>query len=584
MSRAIEGIAAAPGKAIAPAWRGGWKLPPVAHRTIEPREVPKEVGRFHAARASALEEVRRLGAATLERFGVFEGKVFESQAMMIEDPDLVDGTLSYITQNFLSAERAFDWRILELRVGFLNSPHAMALDRLVDLEDVRSRVLGELLGLKEPGMSPEAVKGPVILVADEVTPSQAAQLDPKHVLGFVAGGGSRGSHSVLLARSLGIPAVVGVGHRIDEIAEGVTLLIDGGSGRLIVDPSAEHVKKLRMATERASERRARLVLRVGHPTTTADGVAIVVDANLDQPEEAQAARRLGARAIGLFRSEFLVIGRRSIPGEQEQYETYREVVEAFPKHGVTLRTFDIGGDKFPMFLSMPPDENPYLGWRAIRVCLDLPELFGNQLRAAVRAAAHGKLRILLPFISSVDEVRRTRELLREIQVSVGGEGGPVELGVMIEIPAAIETLDLIAPYVDFLSLGTNDLTQYVLAVDRGSARLASLYDPLHPALFRMYGRLVREAGRWDLDLSVCGELAGDPVGAGVLLGLGYRHFSVGLACLPEIQEVVRSVSCADLKAVCDDLSEAESGEQIRSSVESYLGTRDGFDGAAASSL
>jgi phosphotransferase system enzyme I (PtsI) len=299
---------------------------------------------------------------------------------------------------------------------------------------------------------------------------------------------------------------------------------------------------------------------------------VVVQANLDLPHEAEEAVRLGADGVGLFRSEFLVIGRREIPDEEEQYQAYRRVVDAFSGREVTLRTFDIGGDKFPIFLSMPPEENPYLGWRAIRVCLDLPELFGNQLRAAVRAAGAGGLRVLVPFVTSVEEVRRTREILHDIYGALGlmERGTRIPLGVMVEIPAAVETLDLLAPYVDFVSLGTNDLTQYVLAVDRGNAKLARLYDPLHPALIRMYARLERDCARHELDLSVCGELASDPVGVSVLLGLGYRKFSVSLSTLPEIRELMRNVSAADLSDVCRETYRAENGAEVRAPIRRYL--------------
>jgi phosphotransferase system enzyme I (PtsI) len=549
-----------------------WEIPLVAHRTIGADEVEGEVERFGVARAQALEQVARLQAETAQRIGPFEGKVFESQAMMIEDPDLVRGTISYIRDNFICAERAFDWQMLEMRVRIQESAHAMLVDRLADLRDVRIRVLSQLLEHSDPSELVLAGDEPSILAGSELPPSIAARLEPEHILGVVTAGGSRGSHGVILARALGIPVVVGVGPDLQSIEEGSHVLIDGRTGEIRVDPGQAEVEGFHRAAAQANRRREMLQSIATRPTETTDGVHTVVQANLDLPHETDDALRLGADGVGLFRTEFLVIGRREIPDEEDQYQAYRRVLEAFPDREVTLRTFDIGGDKFPLFLTMPQEDNPYLGWRAIRVCLDLPDLFRNQLRAAVRAAEGKVLRLLVPFVTSVEEMCKTRELLGEVYESLGlsGSGRRIPLGVMVETPAAVETLDLLAPYVDFVSLGTNDLTQYVLAADRGNAKLGRLYDPLHPALVRMYARVAQESRRHDLDLSVCGELAGDPLGIALLLGLGYRKFSVSIPVLPEIRDLIRNVSVSDLARVAGRLNRAEDGSAIRMLLRRYL--------------
>ena len=572
MSVVIEGIGASPGRVLGTAWRVDWEIPPVRHHTIGPEDVDREVARFETARAEALDRVAHLREEATRKLGPFEGKIFESQAVMIEDPVLVAGTIAYIRENFLAAERAFDLQMLEHRVRMTDSAHAMILDRLADLHDVRARVLSRLLEIPDPALESIAPERPSIVVAHDVAPSLAVGMDPERIVGIVTGAGSRGSHSVLLARSLGIPVVVGVGAGLSEIRDGERLLLDGRTGHLVVRPShAEEESYLRSVAqaERRRELLAELALR---PTRTVDGVHTVVQANLDQPSETEEAIRLGADGVGLFRSEFLAIGRREIPSEKEQLKAYRSVLAAFPDHEVTLRTFDVGGDKFPLFLNMPPEDNPYLGWRAIRVCLGIPELFRNQLRAAVRAARSGNLRLLLPFVVSAHEIRATRELLASIYEELGEveSGRRLPVGVMIETPAAVETLDLLAPYVDFVSLGTNDLTQYVLAADRGNARVSDVYDPLHPALVRQYGRVERECSRHGLDLAVCGELAGDPVGVAVLLGLGYRKFSVSLAALPEIRELIRHLSVRDLEELCQRHDRCESGAEVRAIVEAYF--------------
>ena len=575
MSRILEGMGASTGRALGPVRWIDWDIPLVPHRTISPAEVESEVERFGLARARALEYVSRLQAETAQRIGPFEGKVFESQAMMIEDPDLVRGTLSYVRDNFVCAERAFDWQVLEMRIRMQESAHAMLVDRLADLHDVRLRVLSHLLGHGDPSDLATEGEEPAILVGNELPPSIAARLDPERALGVVLSGGSRGAHGVILARALGIPVVVAVGPHLESIEDSDRLLVDGRTGEIRINPSPQEVEGFHRAVAQATHRREALQKVAGRPTKTMDGVRTVVQANLDLPHEAEDARRLGADGVGLFRSEFLAIGRREIPAEEDQLQAYRSVLEAFPGREVTLRTFDIGGDKFPLFLRLPPEDNPYLGWRAIRICLDMPDLFRNQLRAAVRASESGNLRLLIPFVSTVEEMQRARDMLTEVYSSLGltDSGVRIPLGVMVETPAAVETLDLLAPYVDFVSLGTNDLTQYVLAADRGNAKVAKLYDPLHPALVRMYRRVVKECARHGLDLSVCGELSGDPLGVAALLGLGYRKFSVSVQGLPEIRELIRNVSAKELAKLLRKLDRAESGDQVRRALADYLADR-----------
>jgi len=570
VTRIVEGVGASPGRALGVVCRLDWEIAAVPHRTIRPDEVAAEVERFDTARAEAVTRLASLGEEAGLRLGPFEGKVFQAQAYMVEDPDLVEGTRSYIAENYLSAERAFELQMLEHRVRMLDSGHAMVLDRLADLQDVRLRVLSRLLGVEEPRL-PEGTGEPAILVSRDLPPSLAATIDTDQVVGFVTAGGSRGGHAVIIARSIGLPAVVGVGAELDCLSHGAQLLMDGQSGRLILDPSADEVEAFRRRSVQVSERRATSEASAEGPVSTRDAVAITIQANVDRPDEISRARRLGAEGIGLLRSEFLVIGHREIPTEEEQLQAYRSALEAMPGREVTLRTFDIGGDKFPLFLPMPLEENPYLGWRAIRVCLDLPELFRNQLRAAVRSSRYGSMRILLPFITSIDEVVRTQALLDEVYDSLGSEAPDerLPLGVMIETPAALEQVDSLAPLVDFLSLGTNDLTQYVLAADRGNARLAGLFDAAHPALLGMYRRLAASAAEHGLEVSVCGELAGEPVGMALLVGCGFTRFSVSVGSLAEQREVARALSVADLTALVSSVRWT-SADACRAAIEQML--------------
>ena len=568
MREVIHGIGGSPGRALGSVRRIETRVGRPEHRTIAADEVGAEVERFEEALRWAADRIRRTRERTARSLGDVEANIFDPQILILSDPDLVDGTIRYIRENFLSAERAFDWRLTELRTAILDAGHHMVVDRLTDLRDIRSRVLARLAGHEgDPLALPT---GKAVIATEDLTPGVAVRLDPRRVLGVASGSGSRTSHSTMLARSLGIPAVVGLGKSLARIVDGETVLLDGGNGRVIVQPGQAEVAAHDRMARRLSEYREVPVEREPSPLFTADGVRVHLRANIDQPHDVPAARRVGAEGVGLFRSEFLVIGRRVIPSEEEQYRAYREVLEGFPDHPVTLRTFDIGGDKFPLFLDVPAEENPYLGWRAIRVCLDLPELFRNQLRAAIRAGGEeGRMRILVPFVISEEEILRTKEIVDAVLAELG-HGAGVPLGVMVETPALAGTLDLVARHLDFISLGTNDLTQYSLAVDRGNARLQHLSDPLHPAMVRNYDRVFRAASDVGLEIGVCGDLAADPIGLALLLALGYRDFSLAPASVPEVRELVGLLSTADLARIGVPGGLVDGAAKLRARLHAYL--------------
>lgn len=579
MSETVHGIGASPGRAFGTVRRVRWDVASPLHRTILPEEIEEEIRRFDEACGWARDRIRQVRDETEERVGAVEAKIFDPQILMLEDPDLVDGVRRYIRENRLSAERAFDWRLTEIRLQILEVAHLMIVDRVADLRDIRFRVLTRLAGEgRDPLALPES---PSILVVDDLTPALAVQLDPAVVLGLASASGSRASHSAVLARSIGIPAVVGVGAGLARVEEGMTVLVDGGTGRIVLDPKESEIEGHRRSAARLLEARDQIGDLPPAPTTTLDGVRVALRANIDQPQDVTAARRVGAEGVGLFRSEFLVIGRRVIPSETEQYEAYRRVVEGFPDAPVTLRTFDIGGDKFPLFLDMPPEENPYLGWRAIRVCLDLPDLFRNQLRAAIRAGTHGDMRILIPFVVHLDEILATRQIVADVCADLGLDRMP-RLGVMVETPALADTLDVVGDHIDFISLGTNDLAQYSLAIDRGNARLQHLVDPLHPALTRAIQRVFAGASAAGLEISACGDLAADPVGLGFLLGSGYRDFSLAPTWIPEMRELVSSVSVEALETICEGLDDPARARTLRTRLRAYLDETVPFEATALS--
>ncbi len=547
MSWIRDGLSASPGIAFAPAWLVRYEVPRVPRGVgSSPADIDREIEAFHEAREWAQSEIRELQARTEERLGRVEARIFEPQLLMLEDPDLVDRTVSYIRDNHLSAARAFEWRMLEWESQWSHTAHPMVLDKLNDLADVQARVLRRLLGLPPPDLPARPDGDGVILVAREITPSLAVQLDPERVLGIATDLGTRTSHASILARSLEIPAVVSLGDLSTRLHGGEDLILDGGAGRVVAEPSEEDKIKYRERDFRFREWEQELLLLARLEPVTRDDVRIALRANIDLPGEAASARAHGAEGVGLFRTEFLVVGRNVAPSEEDQYEAYRAVASAFPDDPVVIRTYDLGGDKFPAFLHMAPEENPFLGWRAIRVCLDEPELFRDQLRALLRARSHGDVRIMLPLVNEIEEVRATRELLEEQAEELRSEGHEIApeyvLGAMIETPAAAMLAAELAAHVDFFSIGTNDLVQYTLAVDRGNSRLAKLYNPFHPAVVRLLDATVRAGRAAGIEVAVCGEFAATPLGAFMLIGMGVHSLSVGPSALAEIKKVIRSVT------------------------------------------
>jgi len=442
----------------------------------------------------------------------------------------------------------------------------MVLDRLNDLDDLKVRILGRLLGLPDPWGIGDG-EHEIVAVAKDLTPSFVALLDPSRVVALATDRGTRTSHWAILARSLEVPAAAGLGDVTDRTADGQAIIVDGWSGRVVIGPDA--------GEEERFERRRAAIRGWGHETpamareeaVTLDRQAITLRVNLDLPGEAARARALGARGVGLFRTEFLVVGRSTVPEEEEQYRAYREVAEAFPSHPVLIRTFDLGGDKFPVFLRTPAEDNPFLGRRGVRVCPDEPELFLIQLRAMLRAAVHGDLRIMVPLVNTGTEIETVRELLAMAQDHLESEDLPfersIEVGAMIETPAAALAAPGLATHADFLSIGTNDLVQYTLAVDRTNTRLAHLFDPFHPAVLRQIS-LVAEAGRAaGVEVSACGEMATRPLGVLLLLGLGVDVLSVAWRSLPGIGRMVRNCRLDEIRAAAAAALEAPTGAEAK---------------------
>ena len=540
----LIGMPASPGIVIGPVHLLLWEVPEVPHRIVPDEGIPSEIARFHDAIEKAKQRLIHVKQRAERHAGPEEAAIFEVQLMILSDSELTTSVETLIKQN-LGAEKAFDLVLIEWRQNFARHTAPTLRERVGDLTDVHIRVLSILLGL--PDHDPvDLPKGSnAILVTHDLTPSLTVQLDRDAISAIATDAGTRTSHVAILARSLGLPAVVGLRDATHKLRGGEEVILDGSSGVIIANPTPAQINAYADRQVRELANTAELqAISLSEPVTL-DGHRITLRANVDLPEEAEAAAHSGAEGVGLMRTEFLVVGRATMPDEEEQYKAYKRVVEAFDDKPVVIRTFDVGGDKLPVG-GFPTEANPFLGWRAIRMCLDEPEIFKTQLRALLRAAMHGDVRIMLPLVVTVDEVRQARRLLEAAAAELDARGvdyrHDLPLGVMVETPAAALGADTLIGEVAFFSIGTNDLVQYTLAVDRGNANLASRFTPLHPAVLRLIRRTVEVGHANGLEVSVCGEMASQPIMAFALIGLGVRQLSVAARSVPLVKRIVRGVS------------------------------------------
>lgn len=571
MDRSLRGIPASPGIAVGTVHLLIWEVPEVPHRVVRDDEVPSELERLDRALEKAKERLLHIRDRVETTAGKEEAAIFEVQSSILEDRELIRGVQDLIRQN-LAAEKAFDLEMLEWRQRYARHSNPMVRERVSDVTDVHIRVLAVLLDRQDhdPVDLPKGAKA--VLVTHDLTPGLTVQLDRDAIIGIATDAGTRTSHVAILARSLGLPAVVGLRHATEELRGAERVILDGTIGLLIINPSHDDIELYRERAREEEIAEAELARLASLEARTTDGALITLRANVDLPEEAEFAAQTGAIGVGLMRTEFLVVGRASMPDEEEQYEAYRQVVEAFAGHPVVIRTYDVGGDKLPLG-GYPSEANPYLGWRAIRMCLDQPELFKTQLRALLRAAKHGDLRIMLPLIVTVAEVRAARALLDEARGELrarGVEVADVPLGIMIETPAAAVAADTFTKDVSFFSIGTNDLVQYTLAVDRGNANLEQRFTALHPAVLRLIRRTVEVAEQAGLAVAVCGEMASRPLMAFALVGLGLRELSVNPRSVARVKRVLRSVSATHARAAVERALEAGTAEEAEAILMAEL--------------
>jgi phosphoenolpyruvate-protein phosphotransferase (PTS system enzyme I) len=574
MAKGIAGVPASPGIVDGLVHLLRWEVPDVRHRIIPDEAVHGEIERFHVALKHAKERLKHVRARAEKHAGPKEAAIFDVQLSILDDDQLLRQVQELIQQN-LGAEKAFDLVLFEWRQQFASHARPLLRERVGDLIDVHIRVLSILLGL--PDHDPvDLPKGSNrILVTHDLTPSLTVQLDREAIIGIATDAGTRTSHVAILARSLGLPAVVGLRDATELLTGNEHVILDGTSGVLIINPTTSQIKTYRERRALEALEDKELQALAAADSVTLDGHWVTLRANVDLPEEAEFAAHSGAEGVGLMRTEFLVVGRATMPDEEEQYRAYRHVVEAFGGRPVVIRTFDVGGDKLPIG-SYPTDPNPFLGWRAIRMCLDEPELFKTQLRALLRAAMHGDVRIMFPLVITLDEVKQAKQLLNEAAGELDARKVPyrhdLPLGVMVETPAAAISVHTLVDDVSFFSIGTNDLVQYTLAVDRGSANLASRFTPLHPAVLTLIKRIVDVGVAHRLEVAVCGEMASQPLMAFALIGLGVRCLSVNGRAVPLVKRIVRGVSVSVAAEAANAALESKTAREAEGELRRRLMT------------
>jgi phosphoenolpyruvate-protein phosphotransferase (PTS system enzyme I) len=529
---------------------------------IEPSQIGNEIARFEAALVQTRVQILEMQQKIAEAIGAKDAAIFDAHLLVVEDRTLIDEVLRR-----LEAERCnVEWVFQEVASNYaetlskIDDPYLR--ERAVDMQDVTRRIVRNL-----QGKAPKAVfsaAGPHILVAHNLTPSDAASMDRQLVLGIATDLGSRTSHTAIIARSLNIPAVVGLHDATEKLESGQHVLLDGYTGLLIVDPTAETLSYYGEIEIRKGQVTKELKQLRETTSTTSDGRHIVLSANIELPGDVDAVAENGAEGIGLYRTEFLFVNRDTLPSEEEQYETYRKVAEQVKPNPLIIRTFDLGGDKLAVGAVDVGDElNPFLGWRAIRFCLENIDIFKTQLRAILRASAVGNVKIMFPMISGLEELRHAKAVLDECRNEVGEKkSGKMEVGAMIEIPSAAISADSLAREVDFFSIGTNDLIQYTIAVDRVNERIAHLYEPTHPAVLRLLKMIADAAHANDIWVGVCGEMARDVATIPILVGLGMDELSVGATSVPRVKMAVRSLAMPECQQLVNEVLQLQTSSEI----------------------
>ena len=566
--RRFQGVGVSPGIAHGAAFihRPDDEPPP---RKISLGGSEREVERLRDALCATRRQIVELQEQVEKSLGAKDAAIFEAHVMVVEDGVMIDEVEKMIRRESCNAEHAF-YSVVHRYIrslGEMEDPYLR--ERAVDIHDVGRRVINNLLGREPSALG--GLDAPRIVIAHNLTPSDTVQATREFLLGFATEVGGKTSHTAIMARSLNIPAVVGLHGGLTAIEPGSEVLLDGYGGLLIVDPSEQTLFEYGAVTARRKQIEDGLTGLRDTASAMSDGTQVTLSANIEQSEDITQALESGAEGVGLFRTEFLYFNRDDLPVEDEQFAAYRIVVEAASPKPVIIRTLDLGGDKLHQQLHSEREDNPFLGWRAIRVCLERRDIFRTQLRAILRASAFGKIKIMFPMISGLPELRDAKSALEECRVELRAEGTAfdetIEVGMMIEVPSAAMIADLLAKEVSFFSLGTNDLVQYATAVDRTNERIAHLYEPTHPAVLRLIKMTVDAARAAGIHVGLCGEMGGDISVTPLLLGLGVDELSCGAAVLPRVKRAIRSLDMAACRALAESALKADTGAAVQAQCD-----------------
>ncbi len=561
-----KGIPVSHGLAIAPALVLDSQQFSIPARKVKQEDVKRELELLHKAIEASKKEIEQLRKKIADKHGEETARIFDFHIAILNDPQVIKRMEDSICNEYYSAPYAVSVEMRRHIKDFLDIDDSYFRERVKDVYDVERRLMRHLTGGRKEDLS--HLKSDVVIVAHDLTPSQTASLDRKHVLAFATDAGGHTSHTAIVARALGIPAVVGLNDITADVAPGDTIIIDGYRGLVIIDPDEVTIQEVKQQQREQIEFERILIETKDLPAVTRDGVRVDLLGNIEFPHEVKECIRVGAEGVGLYRTEFLYLSREREPSEEEHYQAYVEVLQAAGNKPVVIRTLDLGADKYTQAREREPERNPFLGCRSIRFCLRHLDVFKRQLRAILRASIVGNPRIMFPLISQVMELRQAKMILNDVIEDLEEEGiefkRNIPVGVMIETPAAAIKASFLAKEADFFSIGTNDLIQYTLAVDRANERVANLYTPADPAVLRLIRDVIRLGSREGIDVSLCGEMAGQPEFTLLLLGLGLRKFSMTPHSIPEIKKVVRSVTIEQATKVARKISRLDTDRQILS--------------------
>ncbi|MCB4303490.1 phosphoenolpyruvate--protein phosphotransferase [Clostridioides difficile] len=564
---AYKGIGASPGVALGKALVVEHSELVIEKKSID--NVEAEIAKLEDAVAVSKEELVKVKEKASEELGAEEAEIFEAHLLVLEDPELIGSAIDKIKTESVNAEYALN-EIKEMFVSMFESmDNEYMKERAADIKDVTNRILRHILGIKVVDLS--ALSEEVVLIAHDLTPSDTATMNKKMVLGFLTDIGGRTSHTAIMSRTLEIAAIVGLNDITSKVKDGDFVVFNGDTGEVIVNPDEETINKYTELKAKYEDERKALQLLKGKPSVTLDGKHVELAGNIGTPNDIEGLIKNDAEGVGLYRTEFLYMDRDSFPTEEIQYEAYKAVLEGMDGKPIVIRTLDIGGDKELSYLSMEPEMNPFLGYRAIRLCLDRKDIFKTQLRALYRASIHGRLRIMFPMISSLEELLQAKEVVKEVLAELDSEGvayaKDVEIGMMIEVPSAAVISDVLAKHVDFFSIGTNDLIQYTCAVDRMNQKISYLYNQFNPAVLRLIKTVIDNAhkeGKW---AGMCGESAGDQKMIPILLGMGLDEFSMSPISILSARKLITSVKESDMKKLADEVLNMGTAEEIKSYIE-----------------